>query len=161
LDQIELLREAGADEIKINIETFDREIFSKVCPRKDYGQILGSIEYAVAVFGPGHVASNIIIGFGETDENVLLGVEHLARLGCVATLRSLRTNDINRPGLAHEIGDIKPVDEERLIRLVKAQMKIFERYEMSPAGFRTMCHRCGCCDILPFTDIPRDSRCKD
>lgn len=158
MDQIDALRKAGADEIKINIETYDREIFSRVCPRKDYDQILRSIEHAVVVFGPGHVASNIIIGLGESDENVLFGIENLARLGCVATLRSLRTNDMNRPALAHDIGNVKPVDEERLLRLVNAQMNIFEKYGLSPAGFRTMCHRCGCCDIVPFTDFDLNSR---
>jgi biotin synthase-like enzyme len=153
LGQIDNLKAAGADEIKINIETFDREIFAKVCPRKDYDQILRSIEHAAAVFGRGQVASNIIIGLGESDENVLQGVEHLAQRGCVATLRALRTNNINRAGLSNELGEIRPVDQTRLLRLVAAQKAILERHGLSTVNFRTMCHRCGCCDIVPFVDL--------
>jgi molybdenum cofactor biosynthesis enzyme MoaA len=153
LDQIDVLRDAGADEIKINIETYDRDIFGKVCPKKDYDLILRSIEHAGVVFGQGKVASNIIIGLGESDESVLQGVEHLARLGCVATLRSLRTNDFNRDGLSHDIGEVRPIDEERLMRLARSQMTIMNRFHLSTLEFRTMCHRCGCCDIVPFVDI--------
>jgi biotin synthase-related radical SAM superfamily protein len=153
LDQIEVLLEAGADEIKINIETYDRDIFAKVCPRKDYDLILRSIEHAGTVFGPGRVASNIIIGLGETDQNVLQGVKHLASIGCVATLRALRTNAFNRDGLSHDIGQVKPVDEERLMRLVRSQMEILKDHDLTTLEFRTMCHRCGCCDIVPFVDV--------
>lgn len=153
LEQLDALLDAGADEIKINIETFDREIFAKVCPMKDYDQILRSIEHAATVFGRGHVASNIIIGLGESDENVLQGVDHLARSGCVATLRALRTNNINRAGLSQELGDIGPVDQVRLLRLVAAQKAILEIHCLSTVDFKTMCHRCGCCDIVPFIDL--------
>jgi biotin synthase-related radical SAM superfamily protein len=153
LEQIDSLREAGANEIKINIETFDRAIFAKVCPRKDYDMTLRSIELAVTVFGRGMVASNIIIGLGETDPVVLQGVEHLAKHGCVATLRSLRTNGFNRERLTREIGEVGPVDDVRLLRLVRAQKKVLERYDLTTVNFRTMCHSCGCCDIVPFVDI--------
>ena len=153
MEQIDALRDYGADEIKINIETFDRDIFAKVCPRKDYDLILRSIEHAVEVFGRGRVASNIIIGLGETDGNVLNGVDHLARSGCVATLRSLCTNAFNSKDLAREIGEIGLVDRARLLYLVNAQKKILEKNDLSTMSFRTMCHRCGCCDIVPFVDI--------
>jgi biotin synthase-related radical SAM superfamily protein len=153
LDQIDLLKDAGADEIKINIETYDRKIFSRVCPKKDYDLLLRSIEHAGVVFGQGKVASNIIIGLGETDENVLQGVEHLASLGCVATLRSLRTNAFNRNALSREIEEGRPVNEERLMRLVRAQMGILKEHDLTTLEFRTMCHRCGCCDIVPFVDV--------
>ncbi|WP_081580008.1 serine O-acetyltransferase [Methanomassiliicoccus luminyensis] len=153
MEQIDLLKEAGADEIKLNIETYDRGIFEKVCGKKDYDLILRSIEHAVEVFGRGRVTSNIIIGLGESDENVLQGVEHLAEIGSVATLRALRTNNMNRNALASEIGSVRPVDKDRLLRLVRAQKDILERHGLSTLTFETMCNRCGCCDIVPFVDI--------
>ncbi|MFA5313654.1 MAG: radical SAM protein [Methanomassiliicoccales archaeon] len=153
MDQIDDLKRAGADEIKLNIESSNREIFAKVCSNKDYDLILRSIEHAAAVFGKGMVSSNIIIGMGETDEDVLEGVEHLASLGCVATIRSIRTNDMNRWAIDQILGKVEKVDEGRLLRLGKGQKRILEEHGLTTLNFKTMCHRCGCCDIVPFVDI--------
>jgi biotin synthase-related radical SAM superfamily protein len=153
LEQIDALKRAGADEIKINIETFDPDIFAKVCPRKDYNLILRSIEHAARIFGPGKVTSNIIIGLGEDDSNVLEGIEQLACLGCISTIRALRTSGINRTNLSKAIGEVQPVDKERLLRLARSQKEILEKHGLSTETFRTMCPQCGCCDIVPFKDI--------
>ena len=67
LSQIDRLKEAGADEIKLNLETFDPEIFKKVCGELDLDWIMEALEHAVEVFGRGKVTSNIIIGMGESD----------------------------------------------------------------------------------------------
>ena len=40
LEQIDQLKEAGADEIKLNIETYDRELFHKVCGELDLDWIM-------------------------------------------------------------------------------------------------------------------------
>ncbi len=153
LEQIDDLHDAGADEIKLNIETFDPIIFSKVCPKKDYCMTIRAIEHAVQVLGRGKVASNIIVGLGENDKEILHGIDYLADLGCVATLRTLRLNDMNREALINELGQIIPVDQERLLRLVREQKRILEEHTLTTLTFRTMCHRCGCCDILPFVDV--------
>ena len=50
-------------------------------------------------------------------------VDYLADLGCVATLRTLRLNDMNREALINELGQIIPVDQERLLRLVREQKR--------------------------------------
>jgi len=153
LEDIERLRAAGADEIKLNIETFDMEIFSKVCGKMDFDHILKSIKFAVSVFGRGKVTSNIIIGLGESDENVIEGVETLARMGCVANLRPLRINEYNRKRLERSLGPLKPVTAERLIRLANEQKQIFTIYNISLHDMKTMCGACHCCDLIPFLDI--------
>ena len=68
ISQIDSLKAAGATEIKINMETFDADIFKKVCGMLDMDWILECIGHACEVFGRGKVTSNIIIGMGETDE---------------------------------------------------------------------------------------------
>lgn len=150
---INRLKAAGADEIKINIETFDREIFEKVCGKMDFEHIIKAIKFAVSVFGRGRVCSNIIYGLGETDENVIEGVEFLVRLGCIPTIRALRLDDRNRESLEEALGSLEPVTPERMVRLAEEVKNVFIIYDVSPKRFRTMCHECTCCDLVPFKDL--------
>jgi biotin synthase-related radical SAM superfamily protein len=152
-DDVDRLRAAGADEIKINIETYDEEIFKKVCGKQDFRWIQKAIRYAVQVFGRGKVCTNIIVGLGETDENVLEGVDNMAKIGCVTTLRPLKLNDLNVSDLENSLGHLEPITPDRMIRLAEGQKEIFELYGINPLSFRTMCHMCTCCDIVPFRDI--------
>lgn len=153
LEQIDALREAGADEIKLNIETYDREIFSKVCGELDLDWVLEAISYAVKVFGRGKVTSNIIIGMGESDENLLEGVEALAKMGCIAVLRPLRLNDLNRQAMEDVLGPLLPTGPERLLRLAEEHKRILQENGLDTREVRTMCPECRCCDIVPFRDI--------
>jgi len=150
---VDALREAGADEIKLNIESFDPEIFEKVCPDRDYGAILHSINHAGRVFGRNRVCSNIIFGLGETDESILEGTRVLANMGAVATLRALRRSEYNIHALENALGRLEPVTPDRMLRLAKEQKKILKEYELSPLKFKTMCHACLSCDIVPFYDV--------
>jgi biotin synthase-related radical SAM superfamily protein len=150
---ISRLKAAGADEIKINIETFDQEIFKKVCGKMDFEHIIKAIKFAVSVFGRGKVCSNIIYGLGETDESVIEGVEFLAKIGCVATLRALKIDDRNRPALEETLGILEAVTPERMVKLAREAENAFIIYDMSPLKFKTMCHECTCCDLVPFKDL--------
>jgi biotin synthase-related radical SAM superfamily protein len=60
----QLLKEAGADEIKYNVETMDREIFGMMCPGLSLDFVLEALKDAVQVFGRDKVFSNILIGLG-------------------------------------------------------------------------------------------------
>ena len=153
LEQIDELKQAGADEIKLNVESFDRDIFQKVCGELDLDWILTALEHSVKVFGRGKVCSNIIYGMGESDENVLNGVEALARIGVVASLRPLRVNDINRAPLEEALGEIPALEPHRMLKLARAHKEILERYKLTTLSFKTMCNFCTCCDLVPFRDI--------
>ncbi len=150
---IDALKEAGANEIKLNIESFDPEIFEKVCPDRDYGAILHVINHAGRVFGKNRVCSNIIFGLGESDETVLEGTKVLANMGAVATLRALRRSEYNVAELERVLGKLAPVSSERMLSLAREQKKIFQEYGLSPLKFKTMCHACLSCDIVPFWDV--------
>jgi biotin synthase-related radical SAM superfamily protein len=153
-DDIDRLHQAGATEIKLNIESFDREIFKRICPELYFDQIIEMLKYSASVFGKGKVTTNIIIGLGETDENVLAGVEFFARLGIVPVIRVLRINDNNYSRIVNALGhDIQKVSPERMIRLAEGQKEALEKHGLSTGTFDTMCHACGCCDIVPFKDV--------
>jgi len=151
--QVDALKEAGADEIKLNIESFDPDIFEKVCPDRDYGAILHAIDHAGRVFGKNRVCSNIIYGLGESDESLIEGTKVLANMGCVATLRALRRNEHNIAELERALGALSPVTPDRMLDLARQQRRIFEDYGLTPLRFKTMCHTCLACDIVPFWDI--------
>ncbi len=152
-DEVEMLKEAGADEIKLNIESFDRDIFEKVCPKRDYDGILHAINHAGEVFGRNKVCSNIIFGLGETDENVLEGVKVLANMGAVVTLRALRRNEYNMPELEIVLGHLMPTDPARMLSLAREEKNILLEYGLTTLGFKTMCNLCLACDIVPFWDV--------
>jgi len=152
-DEVDALRDAGADEIKLNIESFDRDIFEKVCPKRDYDTILHMINHAGEVFGKNKVCSNIIFGLGESDENVLEGTKVLANMGAVATLRALRRTEHNMAELEKALGRLEPVTSNRMLSLARSQKEILREYDLTPLRFETMCHACLACDIVPFWDV--------
>lgn len=152
-DEVEMLKDAGADEIKLNIETFDRDIFERICPNRDYDLILHAINHACEVFGSNKVCSNIIFGLGETDDNVIEGVHVLANMGAVATLRALRRNEYNIAELEQVLGPLEQVTAKRMLALAREQKKVLETYQLTPLRFKTMCHTCLSCDIVPFWDL--------
>ena len=152
-DEVDVLKEAGADEIKLNIESFDRDIFEKVCPKRDYDTILHMIIHASEVFGRNRVSSNIIFGLGEEDESVLEGAKVLANTGAVATLRALRKNQYNITELERVLGHLEPVTAERMLHLAREEKKILSSHGLSTLTFKTMCHTCLSCDIVPFWDV--------
>ena len=89
-EHIERLKEAGADEIKLNLESPSREIFSRACPDLDMDSIWSLLSDAVDVFGRGRVVSNIIYGMGETDADLDVAMERMCRMGVLPGLRALR-----------------------------------------------------------------------
>jgi biotin synthase-related radical SAM superfamily protein len=151
---IAALRRAGADELKLNIQCATRSIFERVCPDLDWNGIWRNLGSGVRLFGRGNVCSNLIIGMGETDEDVIITVEKLAAMGVAANIRPLRTGPLNIEALERALGEspVRPT-AARLRRLASAQKKSFERHGMRTSLFRTMCHRCTACDLEPFKDI--------
>lgn len=148
------LKEAGADELKVNIQTATPDIFKKVCPGLDRDEIVRSLMAGVKVFGKGPVASNLIVGLGETDEDIIACMEGLVGMGIAVNLRVLRVNQINRGPLEEILGTKVGVqDPERVIGLARTQKDLFQKHGIDPSLFFTMCHRCGCCDVTVGLDI--------
>ena len=148
------LRDAGAGELKLNIQCATSGLLERVCPGLDWAGILKNLEAGVRLFGKGNVCSNLIIGLGETDAEALAAVEKLAVMGVAVNLRPLRLNPHNRERLRRALGKLPgPVRPARLVRLAAAQKRLFALHGLDPGRFRTMCHRCTACDLAPFRDI--------
>lgn len=142
------LKEAGADEIKYNVETMDRKLHEKLCPGQPLEKTLDALREAVAIFGKNHVCSNFIIGLGETDETVEKGIKELIDIGVVPILR---------PASMHPLREGEVVIErpstERLLKLTKILRRELDRAGLDPRVFRTMCLPCTGCDLSPCYDL--------
>ena len=152
-EHVRALKDAGATEIKLNIQSPNGAIFKKVCPELDRDNIVEMLLCSVDVFGAGKVTSNMIYGMGETDEEIEEMTEFLCSKGVIPTFRALRTNPVNRDHLMSAIGRQPPADAERAIRLAKMQKDKLAAHGLDTRGCRTMCLECTCCDIVPFRDL--------
>jgi len=139
---------AGADEVKYNVETMDPAIFERVCPGLSLPFILGALEGAVPIFGKNHVASNFILGLGETDGCVEEGVETLTALGVIPVLRPISPHPLRKGEIAVE----RP-SADRLLRLARLHRDALERHGLDPRKAKTMCLPCTGCDLTPCRDV--------
>ncbi len=146
LKTLKELKEAGASEIRLNIEVWDKELCKKMMPKKDIFAILESIQMASEVFGRGKVSSNLILGIGETDASIIEGVEVLAKSGAIATLYPYDPIEQN-------CYDFARPDAERLIRLAKIHKEILKKYNLDPMGLKTMCPACAASHLYPGRDF--------
>ncbi len=153
-EDIVRLKEVGATEIKINVQTPDPDILSRVCPGWDLDRQYDLLGKAVEVFGRGRVTTNLLVGMGETDEATVMAIERLAVMGVIPTIRSVRVNDGNRSDLERALGHpVGPVPVDRQLKLARALRDTLERYGLDAGRLDTMCHRCGCCDLEPGQDV--------
>ena len=146
------LKEAGAVEIKYNVETMDREIFGRVCADMDLDFVLASLEDAVNIFGRNRVFSNFIIGLGESDRTVREGVETLAGIGVIPILRALNLHPL-RPDLADVCPDAARPDADRLLRLARFEREVLDAHGLRADVSETMCLPCGGCDLVAHWDV--------
>ncbi len=148
INSTKLLKEAGAVELKYNVETMNRDIFDKVCKGLSLDFILDSLRDAVPVFGKNRVSTNFIIGLGETDECVREGVEHLAKMGVIPVLRPITIQPLRKD----ELEATRP-SAERLLKLALMTREIIDKYGLRVDVSQTMCLTCTGCDITPYRDI--------
>ena len=152
-EHIRMLKDAGADEIKLNLETPRRDIFERVCPDLDFDSIMGLLKDAVDIFGRGRVISNIIYGMGETDADLDVAMERLCSMGVLPGLRALRVNDMNRARLLEAGVRGEQVSPDRTMRLAEMQKSAMRRHGLTTETSVTMCFACKCCDLVPFRDF--------
>jgi hypothetical protein len=84
LEDLDALREAGWEQVAMNLEVFDARLWPGIVPGKaalmPQARWLASLEHAARVFGKGHVASVLVAGL-EPMRSHLEGVEWMAERG--------------------------------------------------------------------------------
>ncbi len=138
------LHALGVAEVKFNIETATPELFSEMCPGLSWEGIRESLSSSVALFGRGRVYSNVIVGLGETDEDLERVMEDLAAGGVIPVLRPLTP--------AASLAGMPRPSAERLLSLFEVHGRILRRAGLDPCRALTMCAACTGCDLTPGRD---------
>jgi len=142
------LKDAGADEVKYNLETLDPDLFPRVCPGQSMEVIKESLAEAALVFGKNRVFSNVIVGLGESDKTLFKGIDELAEMGVLPVLRAVYPHPLR-------IGEIEMTrpSAERQIRLAKYACKSLDRHDLRGDLALTGCYLCTGCDLVPGRDL--------
>jgi biotin synthase-related radical SAM superfamily protein len=144
----QILKDAGADEVKYNLECVDPELFSKVCPGISYQEIMDALQEAVGFFGKNRVFSNIIVGLGESDEILRRSIDELTEMGVIPVLRAV----FPHPLRVGEVQMQRP-SAKRLLDLACCLKKALEKNGLDGGAALTGCYRCTGCDLIPGRDL--------
>lgn len=138
------LHEAGAVEVKFNLETATPKLFAEMCPGMDRDAVNTELDEAVKLFGRNHVFTNLIFGLGETDEEMKAAVDELCARGIIPTLRPFSPGgdlkDLPRPGF------------KRFMNLYKHHRAALAANGLDTRKAETMCIACTGCDMVPGRD---------
>jgi biotin synthase-related radical SAM superfamily protein len=138
------LKELGVVEVKFNLEAATPELFADVCPGLDYDAIWNALDRSVALFGRGRVFSNVIMGLGETDEELEACIGKLISHGIIPVIRPLNP-------VAEFTGKPRP-SAERLEKFFSLQAGALAKAGLDPKQALTMCTNCAGCDLVPGRD---------
>lgn len=143
-----ILKDAGADEVKYNLETVDPDLFTMVCPGQSMETIKEALAEAALVFGKNRVFSNAIVGLGESDRALRSGIDELAEMGVLPILRAVYPHPLR-------IGEIEMnrPSAERLLGLARYACRALDRHGLHGDVALTGCYLCTGCDLVPGRDL--------
>ncbi|WP_321504986.1 radical SAM protein [uncultured Methanoregula sp.] len=140
----ERLKDLGVLEVKFNLEAATPELFETMCPGLEYEQIWRALDRSVELFGRGRVFSNVLIGLGETDEELDACIRKLTTHGVIPVLRPLNP-------VAGMTGSPRP-SAERLKRVFDMHERALTEAKLDARQALTMCTNCAGCDLVPGRD---------
>lgn len=144
------LKAAGVDTVGIHIESFDRNILTKVAPAKaelGFERYAEAWKSAVEIFGVNQVSSFLIVGLGESKSSIIDGSEYLAACGVYPFVVPLR------PIPGSMMQNMLPPPPELMIELYEAVNEILVKYKLSSEKNKAGCVRCGACSALRGFEI--------
>lgn len=141
----ERLKDAGASEVKFNIETATEALFHDMCPGLDYEGTWDILEDSVRVFGRNRVFSNVILGLGETDDEMKDCIRRMTTIGAIPVIRPLSPSP-SLPGLPRPTA-------ERILRMAEFARDELKKAGLDPRQAQTMCTLCGGCDLVAGRDV--------
>ena len=131
--------------MKFNVETATAELFAEMCPGLDYDLVWEVLAASVPLFGKNRVYSNVILGLGETDEEMTGCIRRLTGMGVIPVVRPLTPSG----GVAH----LPRPGADRILRTAEVLKEALSTAGLDPAQALTMCSACTGCDLVPGVDL--------
>jgi len=144
LDTPQRLHDLGVAEVKFNIETATPALFAEMCPGLDWDLMWEVLRRSVSLFGRGRVFSNVIMGLGETDEELEACIDALTAIGVIPVIRPLSP--------AAELSNLPRPPAARLMKICAAHKRALARAGLDARAASTMCSACTGCDLTPGRD---------
>lgn len=141
-EHLDILFNSGADTVGLHIESFDKDVLSRICRGKSSLEYLKTLEYASDLFGEAQTSSFIIGGLGEKFEPTMDGFETLASIGVIPFLVPFR------PLAGTKLQDRPRPDPPYMAGLFRNLGSILAKYGLDPKKNRAGCVRCGACSAL-------------
>jgi biotin synthase-related radical SAM superfamily protein len=138
------LHEIGVAEVKFNLEAATPDLFLKMCPGLDYGRIWQVLDRSIELFGKNRVFSNVIIGLGETDAEMVACIRRLTSHGVIPVLRPLNP--------VAELSGVPRPSADRLKKIFTVHGQALEAAGLDARLAQTMCTNCAGCDLVPGRD---------
>ncbi|MFX1581206.1 MAG: radical SAM protein [Promethearchaeota archaeon] len=143
------LKDAGVDTVGIHLEIYDDVLRKKYCPGKfahaSFFEYFSSWRNAVRVFGRGQVSTFILLGLGETPEQLHQGFKTTIELGVIPVPVPCRPN----PG--SHLEDYVPPYVEDLDKIIDIYLDCAEllfSHKLDPSIHQAGCIRCTGCTAL-------------
>ena len=143
-ESAERLCALGVREVKFNVETATDALFEKMCPGLSRDDIWRALAQSVPLFGKNRVFSNLIIGLGETDEQVEECIHDLTRMGVIPVVRPLSP--------AAGCRGYRRPSKERILSINRIHAEALCEAGLDPGAALTMCVACTGCDLVPGRD---------
>ena len=139
------LFELGVYEVKFNLETATPELFDEMCPGIDRDILWDALIEAVGIFGKNRVYTNIILGLGESKDEMKECITQCLENGVIPIIRPLTPS-------AQLSRFARPSAEDILSSAEFLQSELL-RFGFDPSKAKTMCAKCMGCDLAPMTDL--------
>jgi radical SAM protein (TIGR04043 family) len=142
LDDMLLLRQAGADTVGIHLESFSQATRERITPGKatiSVERYFGAYRRAVEIFGRNQVSSYIIVGFGDSLETIVEGCRQLAAIGVYPFVVPLR------PIIGTPLESAPAPDPAFLQEIYRQVAAINAQNGLSYRNSKAGCTRCGAC----------------
>jgi radical SAM protein (TIGR04043 family) len=149
LSWIDALYDAGADAIGIHIESLDDEVRARWTPGKAESSLERyeeAWERAVRTFGANRVSTYLLVGLGESPDELVEGAERLIAMGVYPFVVPYRPM---AGSLAHDVDGAVAPDPAVLLEVTSRVATALQLAGMRGADQIAGCAACGACSALP------------
>ncbi len=147
--QLRALKDAGVDTVGIHLEIYDDALRKQYCPGKfthaSFLDYYTAWKNAVRIFGKGQVSTFILLGLGETPEQLHQGFKTTIEVGVIPVPVPCRPN----PGSQMEGHIPDYIDNlDRIVDVFLNCARLLFEHDLDPTMHRAGCIRCTGCTAL-------------